>query len=75
MFQECGMSGRQYTYEQLDQFSKRVAAGFLKSGLKPGQVVSFVLPNIPEFMIALLGALRAGLIVSTINPIYAPGKY
>lgn len=69
---ECCMSGRQYTYSQLEEFSKRVAAGFLKAGLKPGQVVSFVLPNIPEFMIALLGALRAGLIVSTINPIYGP---
>lgn len=69
---KCCMSGREYTYSQLDEFSKRVAAGFIKAGLKPGQAVSFVLPNIPEFMIALLGALRAGLIVSTINPIYTP---
>ncbi|XP_066902502.1 uncharacterized protein [Halyomorpha halys] len=67
---ECCMSGRSYTYGQLDEFSRRVAAGYLKSGLRPGQVVSFVLPNIPEFIIALLGALRAGLVVSTINPIY-----
>lgn len=64
------MSGRRYTYSQLDQMSKLVAAGFLRSGLQPGQVVSLVLPNIPEFLIAALGAFRAGLTVSTINPLY-----
>ncbi|KAF6205242.1 hypothetical protein GE061_019410 [Apolygus lucorum] len=68
----CGMSGRTYTYEALQALSRKIAAGFLKSGLKPGQVVGLLLPNLPEHLIALLGALQAGLVVSSINPIYGP---
>uniref|UniRef100_A0A0K8T7V5 AMP-dependent synthetase/ligase domain-containing protein n=1 Tax=Lygus hesperus TaxID=30085 RepID=A0A0K8T7V5_LYGHE len=68
----CGMSGRTYTYEALRVLSRKIAAGFLKSGLKPGQVVGLLLPNLPEHMIAILGALQAGLVVSSINPIYGP---
>ncbi|XP_014253754.1 4-coumarate--CoA ligase 1-like [Cimex lectularius] len=68
----CGLTGRSYTYAQLRVLSRKVAAGFIKSGLKQGQVVALVLPNLPEFMIAMLGAFQAGLVVSTINPLYAP---
>ncbi|BES93939.1 AMP dependent coa ligase [Nesidiocoris tenuis] len=70
----CGMSGREYSYEALQALSRKIAAGFLKSGLKPGQVVALLLPNLPEHMIALLGALQAGLVVSSINPLYGPDE-
>lgn len=69
------MSNRGYNFQQLDVLSKRVGAGFLRSGLEAGQVVCLALPNLPEFIIATLGALRAGLVVTTVNPLYGPGDY
>ena len=43
--------------------------------LIPGERVAVCLPNIPEFPISTLGIIEAGLIVTTVNPIYTPGKY
>lgn len=39
-------------------------------GLRKGDVVGLVLPNIPEFPIVLLGAAGVGMPVTTVNPIY-----
>lgn len=68
---ECGVTGKKYTYSQLKTLSKNIALGLLNSGLKPGQMITVILPNMPEFIIAVLGALQAGLIVSTVNPLYS----
>lgn len=38
-----------------------------------GDVIAICLSNIPEFPIATLGAIEAGLIVTTMNPIYTVG--
>jgi acyl-CoA synthetase (AMP-forming)/AMP-acid ligase II len=35
--------------------------------------IAVCLPNIPEFPIAVLGAIEAGLLVTTVNPIYTAG--
>lgn len=43
-------------------------------GMKPGEVVGLMLPNIPEFIITIHGAMEAGLIVTFVNPLYTPGK-
>ena len=41
--------------------------------IKSGSVVALVLPNLPETPIAFLGCLEAGIIVTTVNPIYTSG--
>lgn len=41
--------------------------------LQPGDTIGLVLPNMPEFPVAFLGAASAGLVVSAANPIYTPG--
>ncbi|KAL1138558.1 hypothetical protein AAG570_008621 [Ranatra chinensis] len=68
--QECGFTGKTYTYAQLRKISIRLASFLVKLGLQPNDVVTLILPNIAEFPAALLGALEAGLIVSPINPLY-----
>lgn len=35
--------------------------------------MAVALPNIPEYAIAVLGAIEAGLTVTTINPLYTAG--
>ncbi|XP_039293591.1 4-coumarate--CoA ligase 1 isoform X3 [Nilaparvata lugens] len=69
---ECGLTGRSYTFSKLRELCKKFAAALLKSGLKPGEVVAIILPNTPDYPIAALGAIEAGLTVSTVNPAYTP---
>lgn len=74
-FQVCGITGRSYTYSRLRDHSAALAIRLQKKlNLQIGDVIAVCLPNIPEFPIAALGAIEAGLILTTINPIYTAGK-
>lgn len=44
-------------------------------GLKNGDVVALILPNLPESPISFLGILEAGLVCTTVNPLYTVGKF
>ncbi|XP_060839511.1 uncharacterized protein LOC132920831 [Rhopalosiphum padi] len=68
----CGITNRKFTYYETRQACKRFAASLKKRGATPGQVFAVLLPNVPEFAIVSLGAIEAGLAVTTINPIYTP---
>ena len=65
----CRIGGTTTTYRELDDLSGRAAAGLREAGLTPGQVVALQLPNIPQFLIAYFGALKAGLVVLPLNPL------
>lgn len=60
-------------YKELRLLSKRLATSLLKDGIKPGDVVAVILPNMPEFPVIALGLLEAGFIVTPINPLYTAG--
>jgi long-chain acyl-CoA synthetase len=59
------------TYHELDQLSEHFAA-FLQQQLKmkKGERFAIMLPNVLQFPIVMLAALRAGLVVMNINPLY-----
>ena len=57
----CGPEGS-LTYERLDELTDRAGAALLRLGLKPLDRVMFQLGNSPEFLIAFIGCLKAGLI-------------
>ena len=63
------MGGTATTYRELDEQSGRFAAGLREAGLAPGHVVALQLPNIPQFLVAYFGALKAGLVVLPLNPL------
>lgn len=65
-----GVSGRVTTYAQLDEYVRRAASGFARRGLKKGDVVAILSPNLPEWIIAFYGAATLGAIVTPINPLY-----
>ena len=46
----------------------------LRMGAKKGDVLGMVVPNIPEFPIAFLGAVGVGITITTMNPTYRPGQ-
>ncbi len=63
--------GRSLSYEKLGELSGAFAAWLQKrSGLARGDRIAIMLPNILQYPIAMLGALRAGLAVVNTNPLY-----
>ncbi|CAH1401314.1 unnamed protein product [Nezara viridula] len=70
---ECGLTGKAITYKELRHKSKSLGTSLSQLGLKK-KTALFVLPNCPEFPLALLGALQAGMTISAANPIYTPGE-
>jgi long-chain acyl-CoA synthetase len=55
------------SYAQLDELSDRVAAGLAAAGVASGDKVGLQLPNIPQFVIAYFGILKAGGVVVPMN--------
>src|SRR5215471_17877100 len=55
------------TYGELDEQSGRLAAGLAAGGIGPGDVVALQLPNVPQFLIAYFGILKAGGVVVPLN--------
>uniref|UniRef100_A0A8D8XRH3 Luciferin 4-monooxygenase n=1 Tax=Cacopsylla melanoneura TaxID=428564 RepID=A0A8D8XRH3_9HEMI len=71
----CGSSGRTYNYGEGRFITRQFAIALLKEiGLKKGDVVGILMPNIPEYAFAIHGALEAGLVVTFVNPLYTPDE-
>jgi len=66
--------GTEVTFDDLDHYSNRFAHMLLANGLQKGDVVGIHLPNIPECIIAWLGTLKAGGVVSGVSPLLSTGK-
>jgi len=64
--------GVTFTYKELDRLSMRFASYIRKQGCNPGDVVGINLPNLPQYLIALAGALRAGCVVTGVSPLLTP---
>jgi len=61
--------GKKIRYRELDRLSTRFAHALRGLGIKAGDRVAIVLPNIPQCVIAFYGALKAGAIVVFGNPL------
>jgi long-chain acyl-CoA synthetase len=57
------------TYADLDERSARVARLVRDHGVRPGDRVAIMLPNVPEFAVTYYGVLRAGGVVVPMNPL------
>jgi long-chain acyl-CoA synthetase len=62
--------GKRITYRELDDLVDRFATALQDLGAKKGDRVGVQLPNIPQFVIAFYGALRAGAICVACSPLY-----
>ncbi|MFE5484822.1 AMP-binding protein [Streptomyces sp. NPDC056527] len=58
------------TYRETDALSDSVAGHLVAHGLEPGDRVAIMLQNSPHFVLALLGAWKAGATVVPLNPMY-----
>ncbi|MFT6805963.1 MAG: long-chain acyl-CoA synthetase [Glaciecola sp.] len=64
--------GKSITFAELDGLSRDFAAYLQHSGLKKGDAVAIMLPNLIQYPVALFGILRAGMTVVNVNPLYTP---
>ena len=55
--------GGSISYAELDLLSDRFAVGLRERGLTPRDAIGLQLPNIPQFVIAYFGILKAGCVV------------
>ena len=62
--------GREMTYRDLDRLSRAFGAHLQSLGLKRGDRVAIMLPNLLQYPVALFGILRAGMVVVNTNPLY-----
>ena len=62
--------GREISYAQLDETTSKVAGGLEHLGIKEGDRVAIMLPNIPEFVYAFFGIQKLGAVAVPFNTMY-----
>ena len=62
--------GASLTYKQLDAATRDFAAWLQARGLKKGDRLALMMPNLLQYPVALFGAMRAGLTIVNTNPLY-----
>lgn len=67
---EC--MGKQLSYTQIKTYSTQFGSYLAHLGLKPGDRIALMMPNLLQYPIALFGSMMAGLIVVNTNPLYTP---
>ena len=64
--------GKEVSYAETDQLSRQLAAYLQSLGLARGDRVALMMPNVPQYPVAVAAVLRAGYVVVNVNPLYTP---
>jgi len=64
--------GKDVSYADTDAQSRDLAAYLQGLGLAKGDRVALMMPNVPQYPVAVAAVLRAGLVVVNVNPLYTP---
>ncbi|MBC5763877.1 long-chain-fatty-acid--CoA ligase [Ramlibacter albus] len=64
--------GKEISYGETDSYSRALAAYLQGLGLVKGDRVAIMMPNTPQYPVAVAAILRAGLVVVNVNPLYTP---
>ena len=62
--------GVRITFAELDRLAKDFTGYLARAGLGKGDRIALMMPNVLQYPVALVGALRAGLVVVNTNPLY-----
>ena len=62
--------GHDQTYAETDRLSRSLAAYLQGLGLARGDRVAIMMPNVPQYPVAVAAILRAGYVVVNVNPLY-----
>ncbi len=64
--------GKSITFGEVDAQSRAFAAYLQAEGFVKGDRIALMMPNVPQYPIAIAGVLRAGCVVVNVNPLYTP---
>jgi long-chain acyl-CoA synthetase len=64
--------GKDISFGQTDEMSKALGAYLQSLGLAKGDRVAIMMPNCPQYPVAVAAILRAGFVVVNVNPLYTP---
>ena len=64
--------GKTITFGEVDQASRAFAAYLQAQGFVKGDRIAVMMPNVPQYPVAVAGILRAGCVVVNVNPLYTP---
>ena len=64
--------GKSISYAQVDDASRALAAYLQSQGLVKGDRVAIMMPNVPQYPVAVAAILRAGFVIVNVNPLYTP---
>ncbi|MBE7183330.1 MAG: long-chain-fatty-acid--CoA ligase [Methylobacterium mesophilicum] len=64
--------GRTLSFKELEKAANAFGAFLRSRGLAKGARIAIMMPNVLQYPIVLMGALRAGLVVVNVNPLYTP---
>lgn len=65
----CCMDSR-LTFRDIDELSSSFASWLQGLGLERGARVAVMMPNVPQYLVAIAAILRAGFVVVNVNPLY-----
>jgi long-chain acyl-CoA synthetase len=65
----CCMESRM-SFRELDELSASLGAWLQTLGLERGDRIALMMPNVPQYLIAMAAVLRAGYVVVNVNPLY-----
>jgi long-chain acyl-CoA synthetase len=66
------MMGERLTFSAMDRLSQNLGAWLQHRGLARGARVALMMPNVPQYGVAIAAVLRAGFVVVNVNPLYTP---
>ena len=64
--------GKEVSFGETDSLSRALAAYLQGLGLAKGDRVAIMMPNVPQYPVAVAAILRAGFVVVNVNPLYTP---
>ena len=64
--------GKSISFAQVDDASRALAAYLQTLGLEKGDRIAVMMPNVPQYPVAVAAILRAGYVVVNVNPLYTP---
>jgi long-chain acyl-CoA synthetase len=65
----CTLFGQAITYAELDEQARRLATALIAKGARPGRHVGLLLPNIPEYLVALQAVWLTGATALQLSPL------
>lgn len=65
---------RDYSYREVNELSNRLANALTTLGVEQGDVVGINMPNIPQYVMAVIAVFKLGATVSSVSPLLVPGE-